>query len=253
MRRLLQRFGSVRSRVLAAAAFGAVVVGLVLALPRLLPEVAPAEDRAQVEEVPKSPDARLERLIATKIEGDAPGDHQAWSEPSFQFYHGLTDDELRELRRDPRKVVDRLLQSIAGAGEETHRQKVLRALGIYLDELKGPELPRRFISQGVEMLASDKLPIGLETDLAVALAGRARDVGMSEADRASFRERARVVLHTKLPHPDYAKVWAWSLAQLGGPEAKEIVLGAWDRLDRNGRSKILETGLVTANERSGSD
>jgi hypothetical protein len=66
---------------------------------------------------------------------------------------------------------------------------------------------------------------------------------MHEGDRMACRERARVVLRRDLPHPDYAKVWALSLAQLGGREEKEIVRNAWDRLDRNGRSMILETGL----------
>jgi hypothetical protein len=256
MRRLLRRLGPVRSQILAGLALGALILGLALMLPRVVPDAAPAEHQAQTDAIPgpgnapETPDARLERLITTKIEGEAPGDLQAWSKPSFQLYHGLSDDELRDLRRDPTAVVDRLLRTIAGDGEETRRQKVLRALEIYLDETEGSELPGRFVTQGVGMLASAKLPIRIETDLASALARRARVIGMNEADRASFRTRARVVLHTKLPHPDYAKIWAWSLAQLGGPEDKEIVLGAWDVLDRNGRSKILETGLVKANDRT---
>ena len=63
---------------------------------------------------------------------------------------------------------------------------------------------------------------------------------MGVADRAAFRERARVVLDGPLPHPDYAKVWAYDLALIGGREETEIILGAWGRLDRNGRSKLLE-------------
>ena len=255
MRSLIRRLRPVRFKILAGLALGVMIVGLASVLPRLLPHNAPERQSVQVVEIsrPKAPEVPpgtpLERLIAIKIEGDAPGDFEVWSDPSFQLYHGLTDEELRELRRDPTFVVDRLLRFIAGAGEETRRQKVVRSLVIYLDEVEGPELPRRFVTRGVAMLASGTLPIRLETDLAVALARRARSAGMDEADRASFRERARVVLHTKLPHPDYAKIWAWSLAQLGGREAKEIVLGAWDVLDRNGRSKVLETGLVNASER----
>jgi hypothetical protein len=67
---------------------------------------------------------------------------------------------------------------------------------------------------------------------------------MEATDREAFRERARVVLRKDLPHPDYAKVWASSLAQFGGCEEKEIVLGAWERLDRNGRSKVVESGML---------
>ncbi len=109
------------------------------------------------------------------------------------------------------------------------------------------------------MLAAGTLPIGLETDLAWAVAWRARSfgmadddrksfrewrvrsVGMAEDDRKAFRKRARVVLSRELPHPDYAKMWALSLVQLGGREEKEIIRNAWDRLDRNGRSMVLET------------
>jgi hypothetical protein len=188
---------------------------------------------------------RIDQLVTTKVEGDAPGDdHPGWSQPSFQLYHGLSNDELRIVRRDPGQVVDRLLGSIAAPGVEAHRQKVLHALGIYLDEVAGTEQPRRFIARGTRMLASGSLPIGLETDLASDVALRARSFGMEAGDREAFRERARVVLRKDRPHPDYAKVWAWSLAQLGGCEEKEIVVGAWDRLDRNGRSKVLETGLL---------
>jgi hypothetical protein len=188
---------------------------------------------------------RIDQLVETKVEGDAPGDdHPEWSKPSFQLYHGLSNDELRDVRRDPGRVVDRLLGSIAAPGVEDHRQKILRALVIYLDEVAGTEQPRRFIAEGIRMLASGTLPIGLETDLASAVASRTRSVGMEAADREAFRERARVVLRKDLPHPDYAKIWAWSLAQLGGCEEKEIILGMWHRLDRNGRSKVLETGLL---------
>jgi hypothetical protein len=207
------------------------------------PEAGGLQNRAE------TLDDRLERVITTKVEGEAPGDHEVWSNPSFQLYHGLSDDELREIRRNPERVVDRLLRSIAGAGDEARRQKILRSLEIYLDETKGLEPARQFLSRGVAMLASGLLPIRLETDLASALARRFLSAGMSEADRASFRERARVVLHGTLPHPDYAKVWAWSLAQLGGREDREIILGAWDRLDRNGRSKLRETALIGANDR----
>jgi hypothetical protein len=187
---------------------------------------------------------RLERLIAKKVEGDAPGDHHPWwSRPSFRLYHGLSDAELRDVRRGPGWVVDRLLRSIAEPGDEARREKLLRALDLYLDEVQGPEPPRRFIARGAGMLVSGTLPIGLETELASAVARRARSFGMEQADREAFRRRARVVLSKDLPHPDYAKVWAHSLAQLGGREEKQIILGAWDRLDRHGRSMVLETGL----------
>lgn len=191
---------------------------------------------------------RLERLITTKVEGDAPGDHAVWMNPSFQLYHGLSGNDLDDFRRDPGRVVDRLFESIGRPGAEARRRKVLRSLEIYLDEVEGPEQPRRFIAGGVELLASGTLPIGLETDLASSIAGRSGSFGMTEADRRAFRERARVVLKTNLPHPDFAKVWAWSLAQLGGREEKEIVLGAWDRLDHNGRVKVFEAGLVGVDE-----
>ena len=170
-------------------------------------------------------------------------DRQAWSNPSFQLDHGLSGDDLNDFRRDPGRVVDRVLKPIAKPSVEGHRRKVLRSLNIYLDEVDGREQPKRFITRGVVMLASGELPIGLETDLATSIVERSRSFGMEEEDRRAFRERSRVVLKTDLPDPDDAKVWAWSFAQLGGPDEKEIVLGAWDRLDRNGRAKLLETGL----------
>jgi hypothetical protein len=264
MRGWLRRLRQSHLLCLMTLASVAVIAGLILGLSRWISDAAPVGQAVHVEEppnelqltrtvaasqaqdLPESPDVRLERLIVTKVEGDAPGDHQAWSNPSFQFYHGLSDDELREFRRDPGRVVERLLRSIAGQGDEDRRQKVLRALEIYLDEVEGPGQSRRFIARGVGMLASGTLPIRLETDLASAIARRSRSVGIEDADRAAFRERASIVLRLKLPHPDYAKVWALSLAQLGGREEKEVIVGAWDRLDANGRSKLLETELFGA-------
>ena len=259
VRRWLQRLRQAHLLCWMTLACMAVMAGLTLGFSRWIFKAASVGQPVQVEELPNelqltrtggasqaqdlplSPDVRLERLIVTKVEGDAPGDHEVWSNPSFQFYHGLSDGELREFRRDPGRVVERLLRSIAGEGNEDRRKKVLRALEIYLDELESPEQPRRFIARGVGMLASGMLPIRLETDLASAIARRSRSVGIKDADRAAFRDRASIVLHLKLPHPDYAKVWAWSLAQLGGREEKEVIVGAWDRLDGNGRSKLLET------------
>jgi hypothetical protein len=249
---------------LPALALLAVMVGAAVAWVRFTQDPAPVKKSARADnplrtavkepspssrasESPiESPDARLERLIATRVEGNAPGDSEAWSRPSFQLYHGLSDDERSEFRRDPAWVVGRLLRSIAASGDEARRQKILRALEIYLDEVDGPKQPRRFVARGVEMLASGALPIRLETDLAWAIARRSLSTGMETADRAAFRNRARVVLRRDLPHPDYAKVWAFSLAQLGGPEEKEIIVGVWDRLDRGGRAKLLETGLFAA-------
>lgn len=193
---------------------------------------------------------RLERLIATKIEGEAPGNYAVWSNPSFQLYHGLSADELADARRDPGRVIDRLLDSIARPGVESRRKKALRALDIYVDELEGSEQPRRFIARGVALLASGTLPIDLETDLASNIASRAHSFGIEETDRKAFRERARVILRSSLPHPDYAKVWAWSLAQLGGAEEKEIILSAWDRLDQNGQAKMREFEIVGPEDRS---
>ena len=264
MRWWLQRLRQAHLLCWMTLACVAVIAGLTLGLSLWISDAAPVGQPMQDEELPnglqltrtggashaqdlpESPDVRLERLIATKVEGDAPGDYEVWSNPSFQFYHGLSDDELREFRRDPGRVVERLLRSIAGEGNEDRRKKVLRALEIYLDEVEGPEQPRRFIARGVGMLASGTLPIRLEIDLAAAIARRSRSVGIEDADRAAFRERASIVLHLKLPHPDYAKVWAWSLAQLGGREEKAVIVGAWDRLDSNGRSKLLETELFGA-------
>ena len=127
--------------------------------------------------------------------GRWPGDHHPeWSKPSFQFYHGLSDGDLRDLRRDPGWVVDRLLRSIAEPGGEDHRKKVLRALLIYLDEVDGPEQTKRFIARGVRMLASGTLPIGLETDLVSAVARRSGSFGMEEAERKAFRVRCALSL-----------------------------------------------------------
>ena len=245
MERRLQSRGREYMQAWATLVVLALVAGMGLGLTRRIPETPPATRPDKVAEASATPPGdRLERLIVEKVEGHAPGDDHVWQDPSFQFYHGLSDDELLELRRDPQRVVDRLLRSVAGEGDEARRQKVLRALGIYLDEVDGPEQPRRFIHRGVELLASGTLPLGVETDLVSELVRRSRSVGMEAADKAALRDRARVVLHQKLPHPDYVKVWAWNLAQLGGPEEKEIILGAWDRLDQNGRAKLLETALI---------
>jgi hypothetical protein len=186
----------------------------------------------------------VERLIVEKVEGHAPGDDQVWQDPSFQLYHGLTDDELREIRRDPPWVVDRLLRTVFEQGDEGLRMKVLRALRIYLDEAKDPELTRRFVRRGVDVLALGTLPLRVETDLFSDVIRRSQAVGAEAVDKALLRDRARIVLHQDLPHPDYAKCWAYDLAQLGGAEDKEIILAAWDRLDENGRSKLRETALI---------
>jgi hypothetical protein len=183
-------------------------------------------------------------LVAEKVEGHAPGDDQVWSDPSFQLYHGLTDGELREIRRDPPWVVDRLLRTVFEGGDEGLRMKVLRALGIYLDEARDPELTGRFVRRGVDALALGALPIRLETDLFSDVVRRSRAAGLEAVDKTLLRDRARVVLHKELPHPDYAKCWAYALAQLGGAEDREIILAAWDRLDANGRSKLHETALI---------
>lgn len=245
MGRWLQQRGREYVQAWATLAFLALLAGTALALTSRMTEGPPArrpDETARTSAT--SPDDRLERLIVEKVEGHAPGDDHVWQDPSFQLYHGLSDEELLEFRRDPQRVVDRLLRSVAGEGDEARRQKVLRALGIYLDEVEGPELPRRFIHRGVELLASGTLPLKLETDLVSTLVRRSLSVGMGAADKAALRDRARVVLHQKLPHPDYAKVWALSLAQLGGSEDKEIILRAWGSLDQNGRSMLLETALI---------
>jgi hypothetical protein len=229
MRRWIGRIRRSRLRLRTALALVAVMAVLLVASIRWIPYVLWR--------------LRLERLIAARVEGAAPGDQEVWSNPSFQLYHGLSDDDSRDFRRDPGLVVDRLLRAIGDEGDEGRRQKVLRSLSMYLDEVKGPELSRKFIARGVGMLSSGTLPIRLETDLASSVARRAVVSGISAVEREAFRARARIVLGTDLPHPDYAKIWAWSLAQFRGRQEAEVILGAWDRLDRNGRSKILEVGL----------
>lgn len=230
-------------RAWAMVALPAALVGAAAALMHR-PHDAPSADPVAAEGRTETPDERLERLVAEKVVSDAPGDFQAWSNPSFQFYHGLSDDELRELRRDPGRVVDELLGFVSGPGRTARRRKVLRALQVYLDELEGPVQARRFVHLGTELIASGALPVELETDLAWDVALRSRAIGMEPSDREALRRRARVVLSSPLPHPDYAKVWALSLARLGGSEEREIVLGAWDRLDWGGRSMLLDTGFV---------
>jgi len=239
-----QQRGREYARAWAMLGFLALIAGMSLALTRWIPEVPPAGRPNETVKATTPPGDLLERLIVEKVEGHAPGDDQVWQDPSFQLQHGLSDDELREFRRDPQRVVDRLLRTVSGEGDERHRQKVLRALGIYVGEVEGLEQPRRLMHRGVELLASGTVPLDLETDLVSDLARRSQSVGMEAADKAALRDRARAFLHQKLPHPDYAKVWALSLAQLGGPEDKEIILGAWDSLDQNGRSMLLETALI---------
>ena len=129
---------------------------------------------------------RLERAIVGKVEGDAAADHLAYSNPSFQLYHDLNDAEAADLRREPGRVVDRLLRDVAEPGDPRRREDAGHALGLYLDEVKGTELPGRFVSRGVALLASGKLPIGLETDLASAIVRQAFRVGISPADRRAF-------------------------------------------------------------------
>ena len=226
MRRLLGRIRRVRFRFRTMLAVVAGAAVILMAATRWIPYVLWR--------------IRLERAIVAKVLDDPHINNLLMSNPSFQLFHGLDGRELGDLRRDPGLVVDRLLRAI-GEGDEGRRKRALHSLGIYLDEVEGPELPRRFVDRGVALLATGTLLIGVETDLASAVAGRARSVGMGAADRAAFRERARVVLRSTLPHPDYAKVWAWSLAQLGGREEMEIIRGAWDRLDRYGQSKLLQT------------
>lgn len=182
---------------------------------------------------------RLELAIEAKVLGDPHVDNGLMSNPSFRLFHGLTGRESDDFRREPGRVVDRLLRAI-GEGDEGRRKLALHALDLYLNEVQGPELPRRFVARGVALLAPGTLPIDFETDLASAVARRARFIGMTPEDREAFRERARVVLHSALPHPDYAKIWAWSLAQVAGREEIEVIRGAWDRLDRNGRDKARE-------------
>lgn len=187
---------------------------------------------------------RLERIISSKVEGDGPADSEVWSNPSFQFYNALTGPELEDARRDPIRVVDRLIEAIAAADRpEFRRERVLRSLEIYLTETNRKDMSRRFISRGVELVSSGKLPGRLEWNLAFAIATRSQAVGIEDADRTAVRERARSILSSKLPHPDYAKVWCCVLAFLGGPEEKKIILDAWDRLDDNGRSKMVEFGV----------
>ena len=187
---------------------------------------------------------RLERIISSKVEGDGPAESDVWMNPSFQLYNGLTGSELEDVRRDPIRVVDRLLESISAAdAPEFRRERVLRSLKIYLTETNGTEMPKRFISRGVKLLSSGKLPIGLETNLAFAIADRYRLAGISDADRTAFRERARFILSSKLPHPDYAKKYGLSLALLGGTKEREAILDAWDRFDDSGREKMIEFGV----------
>ena len=187
---------------------------------------------------------RLERIISSKVEGDAPAESEVWMNPNFQLDNSLTGSELEDVRRDPIRVVDRLLEAIAAAdAPEFRRERVLRSLEIYLTETNEKEMSKKFISRGVELLSSGKLPIGLETNLAFAIASRSQVLGMEDADRSAFRERARIILSSKLPHPDYAKVWGCSLARLGGSEERKVILDAWDRLDDNGRLKMIEFGV----------
>jgi len=234
-------------------AFLGALTGGGLALTRWIPEPVPAARPRPTAGAPVNQGTRhpadpaheaIERLIVEKVEGHAPGDDQVWQDPRFQLYHGLTDDELREIRRDPPWVVDRLLRSVFEEGGEDLRMKVLRALIIYLDEAKNPELTRRFVRRGVDVLALGMLPIRLESDLFFDVVRRSKSVGIEAVDKALLRDRARVVLNQKLPHPDYAKCWAYTLAQLGGEEDKAIILAAWDRLDENGHSKLRETALI---------
>lgn len=226
MRRLLSRIGRIRLRVRTALALVAVVALLSVAAFRWVPDALWRR--------------RIERAIAGKIEPGPPLDHLEFGDPSFQLFHGLSDDELRDLRRDPSFLVDRLLRIIGEPGGGERGKNALRALTLYLDEVEGFELPRRFVRRGVEMIASGTLPLDVETELAWAIIQPSRSGFMDAGDRAKFRERVRVILHSPPPHPDRARLWAYTLAQIGGREETEVILGAWDRLDRNGRSKLLE-------------
>lgn len=230
MRRWLRRVGRVRLRVRTALGLVAAVALIVVAMTRWIPYALWR--------------VRLERAIAGKIVPDAPVEHFLFSEPSFQLFHGLTDDDLRDFRRDPNFLVDRLLRSIGCEGDERGRRNTLAALDRYLEEVEGPELPRRFIARGVRLIDSGKLPALLESELALALVRRATYLGIGPADREAFRSRARVVLGSDgLTIPEVAWNWAGALAALGGREETEIVVALIDRWTGPRRDVLFRSGL----------
>ena len=232
MRRWLGRIGRVRLRVRTMLGLVAAVALIVVASTRWIPYV-----RWRL---------RLERTIDGKVAGDSHIDSLAMSNPSFQLFHGLNDEEIGDFRRDPNFLVDRLLRIVGEEGTTIRRLNTLHSLDMYLDEVEGPELPRRFIARSVRLLASGKLPAILESELAEVLAGRACYVGIDPADREAFRERARVVLGSAgLTWPEVAWNWAGALASLGGRVETEIVVTLVDRWTGPRRDVIFRSGLGT--------
>ncbi len=230
MRRWLSRIGRVRFRVRTALVLVAAVALAVVAITRWIPYV-----RWRL---------RLERTIAAKIEPDPPVEHLLFSEPSFQLFQGLSDDDLRDFRRDPDFLADRLLWAVGGEGDERSRRNTLGALNRYLNEVEGPALPRRFIAKAVGLVGSGRLPALLESELAEALAGRASFAGIDPADREAFRSRAAVVLGAvDADHREVAWNWAAALATLGGRDETEIVVALVDRFKGPDRKHVFRAGL----------
>ncbi|HEY2157063.1 MAG TPA: hypothetical protein VGH33_15650, partial [Isosphaeraceae bacterium] len=187
---------------------------------------------------------RLERAITGKIEADTPVHRFLLSEPTFKQFHDLSDAELLDFRRDPEFLVGRLLRAVGGEGDEPRRINALKALDKYLDEVEGPELPRRFVARAVELVASGTLPAELEATLAASATSRAWFAGMTPADREALRERARaVVLSIDAARPEVAWGWAGALASLGGRGETEIVADLVDRWTGPRRDVVFQCGL----------